>query len=270
MVKGPVIDASRAQPKPLWFWSAIGVVASLIIVGAFFAGRRHAETANVTIGPSQTISLSAAARASIARSNTRLGFALDDSGIDWAAPVFLRLIKNTGRLEVWMVRNNRFVLFRRFKVCGDSDVSPGPRLSAAPNRVPEGIYRINANSLSVRTGRYLGVGIGWPTAVDRSFGARLPDGAVLLDGRCAGNGSIGLTDQDMEEVYTLLWAALQAGQSVIQFHIYPKPMGQNLDPETMAGYERFYRDLSSIWDAGGGQGNPPSVITTAKGYQLTQ
>jgi murein L,D-transpeptidase YafK len=270
MVKGPIIETSLVQRKPLWLWVTTGVVACLIITGAFFAGRQHSDAANVTIAAPQSISLSAAGRASISRTNSRLGFALDDAQIAWASPVFLRLIKSTGRLEVWMVRNDRFVLFRRYKVCGDSDLSLGPRLRSAPDRVPEGIYRINAQSLSTRSGRYLGVAIGWPTAVDRRFDTKVPDGAVLLDGRCAGDGSIGLTDQDMEEVFTLLWAALQAGQSVINFHIYPQPMGQSLSQGTNTTYEDLYQDLYSIWRAGGGQGNPPTLTATAQGYHLDQ
>ncbi|MCU0882592.1 MAG: hypothetical protein MUF14_08000, partial [Hyphomonadaceae bacterium] len=254
---------------PMLTWGLAGGLSLAVIGGAVLLGRQAAPPATVDVGPPQSVSIGATGRSAIARTTARLGFALDDGGFAWAAPVFLRLDKSSARLELLLLRRGRFHLFRRFRLCGDSLLTPGTRTAAAPDRVPEGIYAITAQSLSVRSSRYMGVSFGWPNAADRGLGLPLAGGTVLIDGRCAGGGSIGLTDQDMEELYTLVWAALQAGQLSVPLHLYPGPPSQpDPGPELEPAERERQAQLETVWKAGGGHGNPPAVRVTRDGYSL--
>jgi hypothetical protein len=266
---GPVRQIRSAiRARPALALGLAGCLSVAVIAAAYVAGVRSVPQTRVVMGPPQSVALGAPGRNAISRTGARLEFALQDGGFSWTAPVFLRLVKNTGRLELFLLRDGRFGVFRRYKLCGDSSLAPGTRTAATPDTVPEGVYAITARSLSVRSSRYMGVAVNWPNAADRGLGVPLARGPVLIDGRCAGGGSIGLTDQDMEEVYTLLWAALQAGQVAVDLHVYPAPLGDRSLPVTDPALQARRDQLQAIWLAGGNHARPPEVSITKDGYAL--
>jgi murein L,D-transpeptidase YafK len=257
---------ARWQAGRVWLL-ALAALASSGLLGWVILRDRQAP-AHVEIGPPQVITLGALGRNAIARTSSRLGFALQDADLPWGAPLYLRLVKSTGKLDLFMLKDDQFRLFRRYRICGDSSLEPGPRLAANAQRVPDGLYQVTVAQLSRRSGRYLGVDLGWPNAADQGHGLALAPGSVLIDGRCTGGGSIGLTDQDMEEVFTLTWAALRAGQQTVPLHIFPAPMDQRLAIANETALAGRFDQLRDVWLAGANRGTPPAVTVRPQGYAL--
>jgi murein L,D-transpeptidase YafK len=172
--------------------------------------------------PARRIGVSAAGRDAIGRVSGRLAFALQEAGLRLGAPVYLRVIKADGRLEVYVRgRQGRFQRFRDYKVCGGGRAT-GARRNARGGQ-PEGFYAIGADGLRPAEVSYLGLDIGWPNAFDRAQGWQ-GGGPVAIQGGCAGAGQIGLTDQDAGEVYALVHAALAGGQASVPLHVFPFAM----------------------------------------------
>jgi murein L,D-transpeptidase YafK len=201
----------------------------------------------------------------IGRTRGRLQFSYDDLGLRFGAPLYLRLIKDQKRLEVWVQRRGGdYVRLRAYRICGTS-AEPGPRQGSAVPWQPEGFYTLGATSLRPSPIAYLGIDIGWPNAFDRAQG--WVGGTSLLQAGCASQPHFGLTDQDLEEVYTLVHGALAGGQASVPLHIFPFAMGaltmltRRNGPNTA-----FWRSLAPAWQAFERTKRPPQVRISGRRY----
>lgn len=213
------------------------------------------------------IPISANGQEAIARTRGRLQFAYEDQGLVFGAPIYMRLIKEQKRLEVWVQKGGRdFVRLRSYRVCGTS-APIGPRRNDAAPQQPEGLYSLNARSLRPHPVSYLGLDIGWPNAFDLALGLR--GRASFLQAGCTGEPHFGLTDQDMEEVYTIVHGALVSGHVSIGLHIFPFAMsalamlGRNNGP-----HAAFWRQLAPAWQAFERTKKPPQVQVSGRRYRV--
>jgi murein L,D-transpeptidase YafK len=204
----------------------------------------------------------------IGRTRGRLQFAFDDLGLRFGSPIYLRLIKDQKRLEVWVQRRGgEYVRLRGYRICGTS-AEAGPRRAGATSWQPEGFYALGPGSLRPAGVAYLGLNTGWPNALDQAQGWRA--GSSLLQAGCAAQPHFGLTDQDLEEVYTLVHGALSGGQTSVPLHIFPFAMG----PITMLTHRRgpnaaFWASLEPAWSGFERTKTPPQVRVSGRRYIVT-
>jgi murein L,D-transpeptidase YafK len=211
----------------------------------------------------------ATGQAAIGRVRGRLQIAYDDAGLSFGAPIYLRLIKDQRRLEVWVKGpQQEFVRLRSYKVCGTSSQS-GPRTPSRPAQQPEGFYAISPRSLRPAGVSYLGLDLGWPNAYDQAQGWR--GSASFIQAGCASEPHFGLTDQDMEEVFALVHGALASGQPSVLVHIFPFAMsGLRMLAVPSSANTTFWRSLAPAWQAFERTKKPPQVRVSRRRYVVSE
>ena len=216
------------------------------------------------------IAVSPPGGAAIERTRQRLQFAFNDQKLVFGAPVYLRLIKDRGKLEVWVqTAAGPFARLRSFNLCGRG-APLGPRKDHQTQ--PEGFYAIRADHLRPRAAKYIGLTFGWPNALDQTRGWARGSGPSpsVLQGGCAAGVSYGLTDSDIEELYTIVYYALASGQAGVPFHIFPfamSPLRMLQVGNTENG--AFWRDLAPVWQAFERTKTPPAVTIRGRRYRLS-
>jgi murein L,D-transpeptidase YafK len=215
------------------------------------------------------IPTTATGQAAIGRASGRLQIAFDDIGLVFGAPIYLRIIKDQKRMEVWVQgRRREFSRLRSYKICGSS-AALGPRRRNTQTLQPEGFYTLGSGSLRPQPITYLGLDLSWPNAFDRAQG--WSGTTSLLQAGCASEPHFGLTDQDMEEVYTLVHSALAAGQAGVPVHIFPFEMSQ-LRMLTIARGPNsgFWRTLAPAWQTFERTKKPPQVSVSGRRYVVSE
>lgn len=143
---------------------------------------------------------------------------LEKRGFELGAPVYLRVFKYEGVIEAWMHRNGRFDLFEVYPICVNSGAL-GPKQKEGDRQAPEGFYEIGRKQLNPNSKYHLALNMGYPNAYDQQKGRT---GAhLMIHGACASIGCYAMTDENIEEVYTLVKAALDKGQDSVPVHAFP-------------------------------------------------
>lgn len=200
-----------------------------------------------------------------ARSNAEAGNAAPEpdlqrveQGFSPGAPVFVRIFKQASRLEVWLWRNGRFHKYRSYEICKWSG-ELGPKLAEGDRQSPEGVYFISGRDLIVNTRWHRAMNLGFPNSRDRALG--LTGSGILIHGKCSSIGCYALRDPDVEEVYELVAAALDAGQPRITVHVYPFEMTRaNLDRHGDHEWADFWERLKRGHDLFLRDGAPPRTF----------
>ena len=173
-------------------------------------------------------------------------------GFSKGAPVYVRIFKKEGTLELWMKRGDRYALYKSFPVCKWSG-RLGPKTRSADYQSPEGFYSVSARQLNPHSHYHLAFDLGYPNAYDRRQGAT--GSAVMVHGDCKSVGCFAMTDRGIEEIYGYVAAALAHGQREVPVHVFPFRMteeaiereahGNNFLAFLEEGGPR--RDWSSFW-----------------------
>jgi len=89
----------------------------------------------------------------------------------------------------------------------------------------------------------------------------------MVHGDCVSVGCYAMTDEGIEEIYTLLTAALTGGQDFIRVHAFPFPMtDDNMQNYTAHKDFAFWQNLQDGWDWFETYNRPPNVNVVAKKY----
>jgi murein L,D-transpeptidase YafK len=161
------------------------------------------------------------------------------------APVFVRIFKKEGELELWVKANKRYTLYRSFPICKWSG-KLGPKLKEADYQSPEGFYAVSAKQLNPHSNYHLAFNVGYPNAFDKQNGRT--GGLVMVHGNCKSVGCFAMTDKGVDEIYGFVSAAISAGQKEVPVHIFPFRMTESaLEHETGGGF------MSFLNNDGGGQ-----------------
>jgi murein L,D-transpeptidase YafK len=160
------------------------------------------------------------ARAAAARVKPALERDLAAVGLRFGDPVFLRAFKEEAELEVW-VRNRtsgKYEKFRTYPVAAQSG-GPGPKLAEGDGQVPEGFYHVPPRGMKPDSRYHLAFNIGYPNAYDRHQGRT--GSFIMIHGDRVSIGCLAMTDEKIEEIYTLCDAAMKAGQPFFRVHVFP-------------------------------------------------
>lgn len=177
---------------------------------------------NLGIYANNPIPSSHRSRQAIERVKPDLETALYAIGIQWGSAVFIRIFKEEKELEMWIMKDDSFVLFKTYDICTYGTGGLGPKLKEGDRMAPEGFYFVTPAQLNPVSSFHLSFNIGYPNAYDRHHGRT--GSAIMVHGSCVSIGCFAMTDLAMEEIYALSDAAFRNGQTFFRVHIFPFKM----------------------------------------------
>lgn len=245
----------RRRPQPNIFAILIAMLAFLCLPALFaFA---HAG------GVPET----ARSRAAYEAQAAPLKAALAEKGLALGSPVFLQITKAPAELTAYVQdTEGRFQPFRSWPVCSMSG-RPGPKLREGDLQAPEGFYKVKPGQMNPASSYHLSFNLGFPNAFDRANGRT--GSFLMVHGSCVSVGCFAMTDPVIEEVWTLMQAAFEGGQSAVDVHIFPFPMtAANMAAQGASEHAAFWEGLKPAWDAFEASGKVPGVRVAGKAYQL--
>jgi len=195
-------------------WGVCLVVALAFIGARLLDAARPAMNSDHANVPTRSDRAADAAR----RVRPVLEKELGAAGMRIGDPVFLRIFKQEHELELWMRHGNAYALFRTYPICTWSGAL-GPKLRQGDGQSPEGFYSVGPNQLNPASQYHLAFNLGYPNAYDRALG-RSGD-FLMVHGACASIGCYAMGDAGIEQIYTLLDAALRGGQKHVDVHVFP-------------------------------------------------
>lgn len=200
-------------------------------------------------------------RAAAAAENTTPALKRDLAGkkLEFGDPVFIRSFKQERELELF-VRNRetgKFDLFRTYHVAGTSG-DLGPKIFEGDGQIPEGFYFVPPQGMNPASQFHLSFNIGYPNAYDRAHGRT--GSAIMVHGNCVSIGCLAMTDEKVEEIYTLCAAAYQGGQPYFRVHIFPFRMTPELiGKNATSDWTDFWANLKEGYDYFEKNRIPPEV-----------
>ncbi len=207
---------------------------------------------------------SARSREVTARQAALLAPRLAARGQKLGAPVFVRVFKQELALEVWLEKDGRFTLFDTWKIAYHSGTL-GPKLAEGDLQSPEGFYFVPPGMLNPNSRFHLAFDLGYPNAFDRALGRT--GSFILVHGKDVSTGCFAMTDPGIEEIYTLVEAALRAGQPFFRVHVFPFRMTDaNLKAHARSPHRAFWENLKEGHDWFEARGVPPDVGVRAGRY----
>ncbi len=195
---------------------------------------------------------------------TRLQERLKAEGVALGAPIFIRIFKREFELEVWLLRNGRFTRFATYPICRYSG-KLGPKLRQGDRQAPEGIYSVDAKALNPHSRWHRSFNLGFPNAFDRTH-ARTGS-FVMVHGGCSSIGCYAMTNPVIDEIWSLVTAALDHGQDRFQVQVFPFRMTEeNLASRAQSPQAAFWRDLRKGYDVFEADRRPPKVSVCGGSY----
>lgn len=206
-----------------------------------------------------------------ARYTAPLSYALEQKELALGNPVFLRITKTQnkrdkqGKLEAFVENEQgEFVLFKTWDICTYSG-KLGPKLKEGDGQSPEGFYFVKPSQVNPYSSYHLSFNLGYPNAYDRAH--ERTGNYLMVHGDCVSIGCYAMTDKGIEEIYTLMGAALKGGQPFVRVHVFPFPM----TAENMKSYRgndnmTFWKNLKTGWDWFETKKRPPNVNVAHKRY----
>jgi murein L,D-transpeptidase YafK len=200
-----------------------------------------------------------------------LSVRLASLGLKRGQPVFVRIIKQTSELELWMDRGTsaapQWVLMHTFPVCKWSGTL-GPKLREGDGQAPEGFYVVTAKALHPASNYHRAFNLGFPNAYDRANGRT--GSFLMVHGDCRSVGCFAMTDPAIEDIYGLVEAALAAGQAGVPVHVFPFRMtsGAPAARADAAGFAEDWQDLREGWDLFESTRRPPVAFACGQRYRF--
>lgn len=187
-------------------------------------------------------------------------------GLQLGAPVYIRIIKQSRELELWMQSGGTFRLFNKYKICAMSG-RLGPKLRQGDRQAPEGCYTASIGSLNPKSRFHLALDVGYPNKLDRTSGCT--GNAIMIHGSCVSWGCFAMTDQHIEEIYTLVSEALHYGQGEVPIHIFPFHLtSSKLRRHQSSPCYDFWQRLQPIYQTFESTRVPPLVEIKNNSYML--
>ncbi len=191
---------------------------------------------------------------------------ITDKGMEEDSPILLRIFKEDSELEVWkqQTESGRYALLKKYDICKWSG-KLGPKLKEGDRQAPEGFYTVAPAQMNPKSSYYLSFNIGFPNTYDR---ANDRTGSFLMvHGACSSAGCYSMTDEQIQEIYSLARLAFQGGQRAFQVQAYPFRMTPaNLARNRNDPNMEFWRMLKEGYDHFEVTGQPPKVDVCAKRY----
>ena len=139
--------------------------------------------------------------------------------MDKESPVLARIFKEESEMEIWKQnRNGEFVLLKTYPICRWSG-DLGPKKKQGDRQAPEGFYTITPGQMNPASNYYLAFNTGFPNAYDRAMG--YTGSELMVHGDCSSRGCYAMTDEQIQEIYSLAREAFFGGQKSFQLQAFP-------------------------------------------------
>ena len=134
--------------------------------------------------------------------------------------IYLRAFKSQNEMELWArgSDNGEYKLIKTYRICAISG-SLGPKRSQGDRQVPEGFYFIE--DFNPKSDYYLSLLLNYPNFSDEAQGKEKLGGDIYIHGGCVTIGCMPMTNEGIQEIYTVCLNAKLNGQDYIPVHVYP-------------------------------------------------
>ena len=200
------------------------------------------------------------------RIGERMEEELGEKGLKLGSSVFIRVFKEEGELELFVESGSsgRFELFRTYPIAAASG-ELGPKLAEGDGQVPEGFYFVGPKAMNPNSRFHLSFNIGFPNRYDRARGRT--GSFIMIHGSDVSVGCLAMTDEKIEEIYTLCQAAHEGGQAFFRVHIFPFRMtARRMEKADTSAHADFWKNLKTGCDWFEMKGVPPNVTVEGKRY----
>ena len=184
-------------------------------------------------------------------------------------PVFLRIFKEESSLELWLKPEggDRYILFKSYPICAWSGAL-GPKTKQGDRQAPEGFYAVGLKHLNPFSSYHLSFNLGYPNAYEQARG--YTGSLLMVHGNCLSDGCYAMTDAGIEEIYTLVKAALDQGQPFFRVHCFPFRLTQkNLEKHKENKWHDFWLTQEPVYAYFETNHLPPEVIVENGRYQIS-
>ena len=189
------------------------------------------------------------------------------AGLRYGAPLLLRIFKHEAQLEVWVQDGARFRRFRTYPICAYSGTL-GPKQRQGDRQAPEGFYTVGRADLRERSQYHLGFDLGYPNAYDRAH--RRTGDFLLVHGHCVSIGCYAMGDEQIEQIFTLVAAAIANGQRRVSVHAFPFRFDAPPRRDWRAGeWGAFWSELEPAYFAVERTGEVPAVHVVDGHYRVS-
>ena len=172
-------------------------------------------------------------------------------------PVYIRIFKEESLLEVWIRSGAEYKLLKNYFICAYSGAL-GPKEKEGDKQAPEGFYRVTKKQLNPNSKFHLSFNLGYPNAYDRAH--RRTGSFLMVHGNCVSIGCYAMTDAKIEEIYALVEAALQKGQSYVPVDAFPFQLSdENMALHSDNKWYDFWVNLKEGYDYFEAEHRPPHV-----------
>ena len=200
---------------------------------------------------------------SVAEREIDLAKEFSEKGLKLGSPVFLRVYKQTSEMELWVQQGPRYELFKIYKICRWSG-GLGPKFYEGDRQSPEGLYRITTSDLIVNQRWDRAMNINYPNNFDQVNGRG--GSSILIHGGCGSIGCFAIQNQNVEEVYGAVRAALRNSQAYVPVLTLPfRYSALAPEKEDTLHMSEFWSDLrrADCFSNGTSFRPPPGFATAA-------
>lgn len=193
---------------------------------------------------------------------------LTSMGLFFGDPVYLRAFKSEKMLELFVRHRTtkKYMLFRTYRIVAMSG-ELGPKLAEGDHQVPEGFYTVQPTAMNPKSRYHLSFNIGYPNIFDLEH--QRTGSAIMVHGNQVSAGCLAMTDEKIEEIYTLCAAAHRAGQAYFKIDIFPARMTDGWMGDARGNLnEKFWQNLKEGYDIFERNHVPPEVSVVGGRYQF--
>lgn len=190
---------------------------------------------------------------------------MNDLGMQLYSPILLRIFKEESTLEVWKrKRDGRFALLTSYEICKWSG-KLGPKFKEGDRQAPEGFYEIYPAQMNPNSNYHLAFNLGFPNPYDRAHGRT--GSHLMVHGACSSRGCYAMTDEQVQEIYSLARDSFRGGQRAFQVQAFPFRMTpKNLARHDGNEHMEFWKMLKEGHDHFEITKTPPKIDYCGKRY----
>ncbi len=178
-------------------------------------------------------------------------------GLNLGNKVFIRIFKESKDLEIWIEKGEIFEHFKTYKICNYSG-GLGTKTREGDGKSPEGFYFVTPKQLNPMSSFHLSYNIGYPNLYERERG--YTGSAIMVHGSCVSIGCYAMTNERIEEIWTIIVKAFENDQRFFRIHIFPfKFNDKNLIRNTDSTLDKFWLNLKEGYDYFEENHYPPDV-----------